>query len=268
MGLLKKHMTHGSKQRNWHHDELNDGSTDLFHYLCNNPDLLDCTRGMARMRISWSAAQMFKQCSKRYAYKHIDHKPEPPQPHFEHGNRIHSDIEHALKNIYQYDKPAFPPVAHVNWAVDLVAGEQPVKVQVEEWVNADVEGIHVAGKADCIIESANGTAVIDWKTAKKNKTSLEDNVRDQLHLYGSMLHLTSKDKVVAAYPEHKRMFPVSYDPEHGKRVFDDIIETGHVIEEFKSIVTTADEVEGTTQFLCQWCSFRNECPDSNTKKAR
>lgn len=218
------------------------------------------------MRISWSAFQMFHQCAKRYAYKNIDKKPEPPQPHFEHGNRIHSDIEHALKKVFHEDKPPFPPVSHVNWAVELVEGEQPSKVQVEEWVKLSRDGIDISGKADCIIETENGVAVIDWKTSKRPPGELKPDVKDQLHLYGAMLGLSDKDRVVAAYPEHRQMFPVGYSQEHGETILNRVVETGHVLEEFVSIIKSAEEVKGNTQFLCQWCSYRNECPDSYRNK--
>jgi RecB family exonuclease len=220
------------------------------------------------MRISWSAAQMFRQCAKRYAYKHIDKIPEPPQPHFEHGNRVHSDIEHALKNVFKLNKPAFPPVRHVQWAVELVQECNPSNVLIEEWVNADIENIQIAGKADAILTTNQGEAIIDWKTSKKHPGQLKDDVRDQLHLYGAMRELGEQDRVVAAYPEHQVLFPVMYDPEHGRAVLDALVQTGHEIEEFKSIVSSAEEVQGNTQFLCQWCSYRHDCPDSYTKKER
>lgn len=219
-------------------------------------------------RISWSAAQLFRGCPKRWAFKHLDKEPEPPQPQFEHGNKVHSDIEHALDNVFNKDKPAFPPVSYVNFAIDLVGSAAPDKVLIEEWVNKESEGVKVSGKADCIMELEDQTAVIDWKTSKKKPTGLKPDVRDQLHLYGHMLDLSDNDRVIAAYPEHEVFFPVSFDVERGKKVFTSLVDTAHLIEDFKDSVSCAAEIGGTPTRLCGWCPFEEICPDAFGKQRK
>lgn len=213
--------------------------------------------------ISFSQANLFNQCGKAWAYRYLDKAPELPNPFMAAGREFHSRIEHHLTN------PAlFPGTPDLEYAASIavVDGEPPL---VEYEVTSDEPDVHVRGFVDAIATYGPSITVIDWKTSQRKPAEMKPQYRDQLSLYTHMYGCNGHDTIMLVYPQYQIFFEERYDPGHGQRIYNQVVDTAREIETFTSQISCADEVKGTpSRYGCKYCSFANICPDSfeNQKK--
>lgn len=213
-------------------------------------------------KISNSQANTVLQCAKRWAYKYLDEAPEPPQAQLEHGTLVHAQIEKCLLN------ESIPEFSHVKYAVDFIDQLDPVEILVEKELNLSVnEQVTITGRADCIVQRENNTVIIDWKTkSKKPDTIMAIEVKQQLSLYGFLYGLKPGDQIIAVYPEWQIAVIEAYDKNEGLRAIERMLEAHQKRLTITENSYEAAEVKASPSYLCNWCSFKEICPDKKRNK--
>lgn len=230
-------------------------------------------------KISHSTATAFEDCEKKWAFQELDGLEQLPSVDLEIGKLVHSQVEAGLKKqektadyiprvegdqVFKDNFQIVDPrsLAHVNYAVDFVEMYDPKEVQVESWLESWEGDLKINGKLDCLSIQGSGTRfLIDWKTKKKQPMEFDFKVYRQLHLYGNLVGLKEGDQVVAGYPQWQTEFTAPFNPEDGIKARQWIIGVAERIAEFKENYYSASEITGRPHFLCNYCPFREKCPD-------
>jgi len=209
-------------------------------------------------KISFSQANMFQECPRKWAYKYIDQLPEPKSPAQEHGTHVHERIEDYLKtgNMLALDK-------FVYYAKNILASLGLKKYgkdyQVEEWLQDD----QVRGKVDVIGHYADQKIIVDWKTKKKPAKFMNPKTISQLHLYGCLADAKDGDLLVECYPEQAKTYEIAYVSDMGKREYDRLIGIKFNAEMVVLNCDSADDVKATPgEFECTFCPFLKHCDSS------
>jgi CRISPR/Cas system-associated exonuclease Cas4 (RecB family) len=125
---------------------------------------------------SYSAASQYMKCPKQYEYARVERLPQPSSPALERGNRVHAQLERALRA--DATDAGVPEVSLIDYVAEL-RSRQPV---VEEMWHFDRDWQFVGTeftprswllvKMDAYVppvvgKKARNAHVVDWKTGRQ-----------------------------------------------------------------------------------------------------
>ena len=239
----------------------------------------------ARIRLSFSRIDTFRQCPLRFAYRYVEGLPEPPSPHLSWGSSIHTAIEAMwddkvdgppqqqtlLDALYHgWDDAGFRDVDRdekLRWyrRAQQVLGEFHARhlpgwrpaVATEQWFAMPLgERVELVGSIDHVEPTADGGfGVVDWKTSKRARPRAEVADSLQLAIYCmAAAHLWGRtpDWVALEYvvPGVRVTVPA------GEL---DLDRAEQLIEQTAEEMLAAD-FPARPGRLCDWCAFRGICP--------
>ena len=244
-------------------------------------------------RLSASMMKTWLQCKRKFHRHYIDNVPEPANVSFSLGNSCHSALEAAnlslIKNprqltddeIEQFVQVFRDELAKV-YVDDMSifdAGEEMVRSELasinpkEKIIQAEKqfdlitpEGVRLYGFIDKVVEVDKSTIeILDYKTSV-NPMSYDEALHDvQMSMY----------ELVAAilYPQYKKRLVSLQYLRSGKKLTTmrtpiaqfnfrkQLLSVDTAIKEYVANVGNGSECpDGTTNTLCNWCSFRTNCP--------
>jgi putative RecB family exonuclease len=242
--------------------------------------------------LSPSSIGTFNQCPLKFKYSKIDGKQENPTEATLMGNFVHDVIE----EFYKHDPEARSILLAKNLASQL--WEEKWQIQAEPWVrgqdnlkmfrwkswwcienlwkienpkvisptglehelNGEIGGVRIKGFIDRFSEAkGEGFVISDYKTGKTPKKTWIDDKFFQLLVYSHLLESTGVGKAVKVellYLKDGVKFHKSVTDEELQSVEKTIVETKAEID--KRCET--EEFEAVKSILCNWCSFKKECP--------
>lgn len=125
---------------------------------------------------SYSALTLFEECPQRYAWEKIEKRPVPASPALERGNRVHAQLERALRadaseagvpavKLVEYvaKLKARRPIVEEMWHFDRRWNFLGTEFQPTSWllVRMDAYVPPIVGR------KAQNAHVIDWKTGRQ-----------------------------------------------------------------------------------------------------
>ena len=200
-------------------------------------------------KISWSQANTFQQCPKKWAYEKLDRIKGEPQEALIHGNEVHNAIETYLKT-----GEMLPQNKYVYYAENILKMFRLKKPKIEEPLSKGC----VRGKADVL-----GTNIlIDFKTSKHNISQMKELTYNQLSLYGYLAGFKNGNTLLEVYPEKAIFFEAEYDESNGLRQFERLERIFGDIQETREHVESAEQLQGSPSKLCGWCPYNNICENN------
>lgn len=215
--------------------------------------------------ISWSQANCYADCPRKWAYRYLDRAVEAPSVALAQGKAVHEQIERYL--LHHHPADANPLT---RFADDTLRQQVDAVFEVEVEVGKEIDGLYVRGFVDVLVTFDNGRKVIiDWKTSGRKPQGMKPAYRNQLSLYAYLEECGSHDAIMIAYPQYGDMFTEYYDPALGEQTFDWIVRTADKISYMKENVSSAAETQGTPGwFECRYCPYVADCPDSYERQKK
>ncbi|MEA2020201.1 MAG: ATP-dependent DNA helicase [Patescibacteria group bacterium] len=231
--------------------------------------------------ISHSQVQTFNQCPLKYKYKYVLGIPAPSNHVLSFGQTIHRTLRdfHRADLFSKKDLNYLYKLYENHWIEEGYESQEhrekrfeEGKVLLERYYNEHekylakplhlekkftlkVAGVPLVGSIDRIDEVENGVEIIDYKTGKVKEQDDVDK-DDQLTIYAlaarDALNLSSSRLALYFLTENKKVETTRTSEElEEKRV-----ELRDTIEKIK-----ASEFEPKKEFLCQWCEYKELCPE-------
>lgn len=242
--------------------------------------------------LSPSSIGTFNQCPLKFKYSKIDGKQENPTEATLMGNFVHD----VLETLYGFDpenrtQEKAKSIAAMLWedswmdkVVPWVRGGEEIKmfrwkswwcienlwkienptylspVGLEHELNGEIGGVKIKGFIDRFSNAeGEGFIISDYKTGKTPKKSWVDDKFFQLLVYSHLLDSTGVGKAVGVellYLKDGVKFYKNVTEIELESVETTIINTKAEID--KRCET--EEFEPVKSILCNWCSFKKECP--------
>jgi hypothetical protein len=221
---------------------------------------------MSEITLSFSQASTYESCQRKWAYRYLYALPSIPGPALVYGKKVHQEIEDYLNNqVLIVDPDSLGLKART-----YIEGECTDSYDVEAHLQYQTGDTTIHGYADVLLHYCDGRkGVIDWKTSKRKPKTMKPEHRAQLHLYGFMADLKRGDQLTIAYPEYGIIFDIDYDPEHGEKVVNWMID---VADEIRWIYLNCTQETEEANFatnttpLCGWCEYLDQCPEGQSYK--
>lgn len=226
---------------------------------------------MSNLVHSFTKIQLYTQCPKQYLHKYIykDTPKPPPSVHLEHGKRVDTDIENALKGLPLPDDLAYlePLLARFKATHYEVFPQRNIGLdgclrpcdyfdndQVKWRLKLDLVGLRKTGK------NTHGASVIDWKTGKIRQDS------GQLGLYGAGVFcewpFVAEVSTAYFFVDHKKASKTNtYKLHHFKQLWGYYQEQADTVEEAYRVGDWPAKESGLCRFCeCtpQQCSVRGK----------
>jgi putative RecB family exonuclease len=243
--------------------------------------------------VSPSSISTFQQCPLRYRYSRIDRIPEPSTSAQALGSMTHEVLELLMalppeERLLMTARQILLDRWNAHWDAEVLALnlgphehhmfrwgvwrcvenyfalEDPQAVTLEGIeckLQADIEGVPVLGILDRWHYAEDGTAVIsDYKTGKVAAKKYEGEKRLQLMVYVDLHETTFNSKVSSAELIYLKNSGtrVTYEPTVKAR---DTMRTA-ITTVWAGVNESCDtgEFEARKTRLCDWCSFKGQCP--------
>ncbi len=246
----------------------------------------------APAHLSPSSASSFDGCPRRWKFKYVDRRPDPPGQAAIVGTFVHEVLEHlcqldpverTLDKAKVLARELWPTVTDnedfaglelnsddargFRWQAWLaIAGlwdlEDPADVEVvatEQKVTADLAGVPFLGIVDRL-DRINGRLVVsDYKSGTIPGIRFRDDKLQQVMLYAAAIEAMEGEQ-----PERARLLYL------GQRSLDVTVTTVKIesatsqLAETWSGINTAcasDTFDAKTGVLCGWCPFVSDCPE-------
>lgn len=241
--------------------------------------------------LSPSSIGTFNQCQLKFKYNKIDNRREDPTEATLMGNFVH-DVLEALyhqesdKRDLATAKSFASKLWDEGWGDQVrpwVKGDENLRMfrwkswwcienlwkienpmllspsGLEHELNGEIAGVKIKGFIDRFSESENGFTISDYKTGKTPKKNWVDDKFVQLLIYSHLLDSTGIGKatdVELLYLKDGVKFTKKVTDEALQSIEKTIVSTKKSID----ICCETEKFETTKSILCNWCSFKKECP--------
>ena len=244
--------------------------------------------------LSPSSVSTWLQCPRRFFHQKIQRIKEPPTEAQVLGNFVHEALEYfyayspdkrdagALKDCMrevwlnkwekQYDaldshdgsKSDFKWQSH--WLCDAIFQmEDPPEVDIggrELQVKGKIGNAPMFGYVDRWTQEEDGVVISDYKTGRMPKPEYEDDSKRQVAIYSMLAEDILEQPVLRADLLYlKSQKTVSYEVD--EELQNEVIETVEGVWEGVLEGCETGEFETITGPLCNWCSFKPQCPAWN-----
>jgi hypothetical protein len=221
---------------------------------------------------SFSSLMLYEKCPRAAFYKLVERIPEPePEPDspLVRGNRVHSEIEQAIRNDKFNAEFSFDPGPLHVVICDLQPKYDDGLCTVEDewgfdrdWNRVDWKAATCRMKLDAGVVSPGLYTVYDWKTGKKVGNEIKHTMQGQLYAIGAQAiypetlrinvefhyvdHPDEKPLTATYSPSQIARFKETYNRRSAKMMSD---------TEFRAIPNKGS---------CKWCPFNTHCPTAVT----
>lgn len=253
---------------------------------CTQNELFDDREVQMRTQ-SYSSVSMFKRCPGQYKRRYIDGETTETTPAMEHGKAVHTCIaeppkeevpekvkreSEVARNNYDLDEPGdstriipmgtellTPDEDALFGFCGIVEGHELPFALTAEWepVGFDSPDAVFRGIIDYLRLSVIGnrvveTLIVDWKTGSSKADKF------QLDGYALYCLLVFRSPVTAEffYTQSATKDRYRYSPE-------DVLILADELRECIFDLVSAEEFPTTPGKHCNWCSFRDDCPDAD-----
>ena len=248
--------------------------------------------------LSPSSAGTFRQCQRRWKYRYVDHRPDPPGIPALVGTFVHRVLEDLLhmnepdRTIDMARKLAraiWPEVqdheAYIALQLDEDAGrgvrwqawrlieayfamENPAEVDVvqrEQRIECELDGVPFVGIVDRIERTDGKLVVTDYKTGRAPTERYQEDRLRQVLLYAAALD------AIGQVPQTARLMYI------GSRCIETEVTPDAMSEVKVELASTwtdvgaalaNDDFPPTTGPLCAWCPYADECPEGQAEIER
>lgn len=257
----------------------------MFQVECTQNKIFDDREVQMRTQ-SYSSASMFKRCPMQYKLRYIDEKPTETTPALEHGKAVHTCIaepsvekvsekvkreSEVARNNYDLDEPGdstrvipigtellIPDEEDLFGFCGIVEGHELPFALTAEWEPVEFNSSDAVfrGIIDYLRLSVIGnrvvdTLIVDWKTG----TSKADKF--QLDGYALYCLLVFRSTVTSEffYTQSATKDRYKYHPEEVLILADELRECLFDLASAEGFPTTPGK-------HCNWCSFKEDCPDA------
>lgn len=252
--------------------------------VSREPSLVEQAAG-ARLRLSFTRVDTYRQCPLRYRYAYVDKQPSEPSPHLSWGGSVHAALERwwtsklpsappvdvLLQGLYDgWDDAGFEGMSREDklaWyrhAQDVLrrhhgrfAHDYVPAVATEEWFCLDLgDDLEVVGSIDHVARTpSGGIGIVDWKTNKRAKN--REQVRGNLQL---AIYTLAAVELWGHEPEWVALDFVV--PGVRVAVARDDIDTDAALATIRRVAALVREesFSPTPSRLCDYCDYRGMCP--------
>lgn len=244
------------------------------------------------LHLSPSSATMFTQCPRRWRFRYVERRPDPPGAAALAGTLVHRVLERLLAEpaserdvararlLASQEWPAHaqhPDVVAMGfddtasrahkWQVwQAIAGlwhlEDPSQVDVvatEQRVHVDLSGVPFVGVIDRIDRTRAGTVVTDYKSGRPPGHRYVAAKLDQVLLYAAAWEAQGSGAPVRARLLYlgTRHIDVEADPASVAGA------VGRLVERWEELqrCLAGDEFTPKPGPLCAWCPYAEHCPE-------
>lgn len=271
------------------------------------------TAGIARdvevpRSLSPSGASTFRQCARRWKFRYIDKRPDPPGAPALRGTFVHHVLEELLavapahrtleraRAICRDLWPALASNADFE-ALELSADDErafrwnawrdiegffelvdPTGVDVvdrERDLVATLDGVPFRGIVDLVDRAPDGLRITDYKTGRPPGARYLDSRLTQVWLYAAAAAALGDDvsEVRLLYLGETGNGRDTREPIEIARSFDAdavhaAVDEHRITWDRIADATGSGQFEPTTGPLCSWCPYRDDCPEGQVEHQR
>ncbi len=258
--------------------------------------------------LSPSGASTFRQCARRWKFRYVDKRPDPPGEPALRGTFVHHVLEEllavapsqrTLERARAICRDLWPQLAANSdfAALELPEDQErafrwnawtdiegyfalvdPVEVDVvdrERDVHTSLEGVPFRGIVDLVDRVPDGLRVTDYKTGRPPPQRFVDSRLSQVWLYAAALESVGDDvsEVRLLYLGETGAGRGERRPTEIARPFDPEAVSA-AVDQHSSTWDRITEATATGRFeptpgpLCSWCPYRDDCPEGQLEHQR
>ena len=231
-------------------------------------------------RISYTDLEAFDSCPLKFYYRKILRMPSPPNPHQILGQVIHTVLENTARTMMDGNTPDLESITAdfdsrwnkirladpdqkermgqrgselLNEYMKMQATLDGFPAALEKSFEIEMSSAKLIGRIDRVDKTESGLRVVDYKTGKKGKNKLDDNL--QLPIYS----LACKE-LFGEYPvETMFMYLGDGQPFNVKTDPESLADVRNRIEE-KIAAINESGFTATPGSACRLCEFARLCP--------
>ncbi|MCP5028955.1 MAG: PD-(D/E)XK nuclease family protein [Actinomycetia bacterium] len=247
-------------------------------------------------RLSPSAADTFRQCPRRWRFRYVERRAEPPGEAAVVGRFAHralelllaeAPVDRTIDRARELARHAWPETEDTDdfreLALDETAArafrwrgwqaieglwtvEDPTKVNVdatEQALQAELGGVPFLGIVDRVDRTDAGLIITDYKSGKPPSARYLDDKLSQVYLYAAAVEAVRGDRPARVRLLYlgQRCVEVAARPDRVHQAVDQLRSTWDAL----LAACESDDFEPRTGPLCGWCPHVADCPEGHSE---